>query len=177
MPRGPWRSISGPTDLLARCARTGSYDTRRISRGLEPVSPRDDRWQDDGRRNRRGFDAATLKRLRLAYRYLYRAGLNTSQALDRIESELGGPTVKHYVLSEGGRVEFGAPLTEYQHYVLQGCAAQNHPDGSLLNQDTAWFVPCNAPWGGEAVRKHSICHAGEGAEGAEFTAIHPRGLD
>ena len=79
-----------------------------------------------------------------------------------VESELGGPTVKHYVLSEGGRAEFGAPLTEYQHYIIQGCAAQNHPDGTLLNQDTAWFVPCNAPWVGEPARRHGICHAGEG---------------
>lgn len=38
---------------------------------------------------RRGFSAASLKSLRLAYRYLYRAGLNTSQALERIEAELG----------------------------------------------------------------------------------------
>lgn len=37
---------------------------------------------------RRGFDAASLHSLRLAYRYLYRAGLNTSQAIERIEAEL-----------------------------------------------------------------------------------------
>ena len=38
---------------------------------------------------RRGFSAASLGSLRKAYRYLYRAGLNTSQALERIEGELG----------------------------------------------------------------------------------------
>ncbi len=37
---------------------------------------------------RRGFSAASLGSLRKAYRYLYRSGLNTSQALERIEGEL-----------------------------------------------------------------------------------------
>ena len=82
--------------------------------------------------------------------------------LASVKTALGSLTVKHYVLSEWGRVEYGAPLTEYQHYIVQGCATQNHPDGSLLNQDTAWFVPCNAPWDGEPTRRHGICHAGEG---------------
>jgi mannose-6-phosphate isomerase-like protein (cupin superfamily) len=77
-------------------------------------------------------------------------------------SDSNGPCVKHYVLSHDGRVEYGDPLTEYQHYILQGCATQNTPEGTLLNQDTAWFVPCNNPWEEEQVRKHSICHAGEG---------------
>lgn len=38
---------------------------------------------------RRGFSSASLHALRLAYRYLYRSGLNTTQALERIEGELG----------------------------------------------------------------------------------------
>lgn len=82
--------------------------------------------------------------------------------LDSVKSELGELKVKHYVLSMNGRVEFGAPLIEYQHYIVQGCATQNHPEGTLLNQDTAWFVPCNTPWEGEPVRRHSICYSGEG---------------
>jgi len=73
-----------------------------------------------------------------------------------------GLKVRHYTLSEGGSVEFSSPLTEYQHYVIQGCATQNGQNGSLLHQDSAWFVPCNAPWGGEPVRRHSLHHAGEG---------------
>lgn len=39
---------------------------------------------------RRGFARDTLRALRQAYRLLYREGLNTSQALARIESELAG---------------------------------------------------------------------------------------
>jgi mannose-6-phosphate isomerase-like protein (cupin superfamily) len=74
----------------------------------------------------------------------------------------GGLEVRHFTLSEGGSVEFSSPLTEYQHYVIQGCATQNGQNGSLLHQDSAWFVPCNAPWGGEPVRRHSLHHAGEG---------------
>ena len=82
--------------------------------------------------------------------------------LDSVVSNLGGPEVRHYVLSPGGGVEFGLPLTEYQHYIVQGCAAQGSPNGSLLHQDSAWFVPCNAPWGGTPARKHSLYHTGEG---------------
>jgi hypothetical protein len=82
--------------------------------------------------------------------------------LASFKTPLGSLTIKHYILSECGRVEYGVSFTEYQHYIIQGCATQNHPDGSLLNQDTAWFVPCNAPWSGEPTKRHSICHAGEG---------------
>jgi quercetin dioxygenase-like cupin family protein len=82
--------------------------------------------------------------------------------VERVLLKLEGPTVRHFVLSEGGQVEFGSPLTEYQHYIIQGCATQNGSDGSLLHQDSAWFVPCNTPWGCESARRHSICHAGEG---------------
>ena len=38
---------------------------------------------------RRGFAPETLNSLRKAYRLLYRAGLNTTQALERMEAELG----------------------------------------------------------------------------------------
>ena len=38
---------------------------------------------------RRGFSEATLRSLRFAYRLLYRQQLNTTQALERIETELG----------------------------------------------------------------------------------------
>ncbi len=37
---------------------------------------------------RRGFSQASLHSLRKAYRFLYRSGLNTTQALERIEAEL-----------------------------------------------------------------------------------------
>lgn len=89
-----------------------------------------------------------------------------------LNSVEGGPEVRHYVLTEGGKVEYASPLAEYQHYLLQGCAAQYSPKGSLLHQDSAWFVPCNAPWGGEPVRRHSLYHAGEG-EVRVLTIMYP----
>jgi quercetin dioxygenase-like cupin family protein len=78
------------------------------------------------------------------------------------QSNPGGLSVRHYIFSNGGEVEFASPLTEYQHYVVQGCGVKNAADGELLHQDSAWFVPCNAPWGGELVRRHSLHHTGEG---------------
>lgn len=39
---------------------------------------------------RRGFEPEVLKKLRQSYRLLYRSGLNTSQALERMEAELDG---------------------------------------------------------------------------------------
>ena len=82
--------------------------------------------------------------------------------LDSVKSDLGSLEVKHFIISTGGSVMFGLPLTEYQHYVIQGCAAKGSRNGGLLHQDSAWFVPCNAPWGGEPARKHSLHHVGEG---------------
>ncbi len=38
---------------------------------------------------RAGFDSATREKIRRAYKILYRSGLNTSQAVARIEAELG----------------------------------------------------------------------------------------
>lgn len=38
---------------------------------------------------RAGFDAATREKIRQAYKLLYRSGLNTSQALEKLEEELG----------------------------------------------------------------------------------------
>jgi UDP-N-acetylglucosamine acyltransferase len=48
---------------------------------------------------RRGFSADSLQRLRECYRLLYRAGLNTSQALDRIEANLAGDPHVDYLLA------------------------------------------------------------------------------
>lgn len=79
------------------------------------------------------------------------------------QSKPGGLGVRHYVLSKGGEVVFNEPLTEYQHYIVQGCAKMNGHNGDLLHQDSAWFLPCNKRWeDSEAVKKHSFCHGGEG---------------
>lgn len=47
---------------------------------------------------RRGFDAPTLRALRDAYRMLYREGLNTRQALDKLTAEHpDNPAIRHLV--------------------------------------------------------------------------------
>ncbi|MFC1462736.1 acyl-ACP--UDP-N-acetylglucosamine O-acyltransferase [Verrucomicrobiota bacterium] len=47
---------------------------------------------------RRGVDAGARKLLKLAYKILYREGLSTSQAVDRIRAEIpGSPEVDHLV--------------------------------------------------------------------------------
>jgi len=38
---------------------------------------------------RAGFDTQTREHVRTAYKILYRSGLNTSQAVERLETELG----------------------------------------------------------------------------------------
>lgn len=79
------------------------------------------------------------------------------------DSKPGGLGAKHYVLTNGGQVFFEEPLTEYQHYVVLGCAKMNAHNGDLLRQDSAWFIPCNTRWpDSEPVKKHSLVHDGEG---------------
>ena len=79
------------------------------------------------------------------------------------QSKPGGLSVRHYVLTKGGQVVFEEPLTEYQHYIIQGCTTQGGPSGDLLQQDSALFVPCNSPWpDSKNVRRHVLGHAGEG---------------
>jgi len=72
------------------------------------------------------------------------------------QSKPGGLSVKHHVLTKGGQVVFEDPLTEYQHYIVQGCAAQGSPNGDLIHQESALFVP------GNERAKHILAHAGEG---------------
>lgn len=75
----------------------------------------------------------------------------------------GGLGAKHYTLTSGGQVYFNEQLTEYQHYVILGCAKMNGPHGDLLHQDSAWFLPCTSRWNdSEPITKHSIVHGGEG---------------
>jgi len=72
------------------------------------------------------------------------------------QSKPGGLSVKHHVLTKGGQVVFEDPLTEYQHYIVQGCAAQGGPNGDLIHQESALFVP------GNENAKNILAHAGEG---------------
>lgn len=77
--------------------------------------------------------------------------------LERAESESGGLEVNHFTLTTGSRIEFNSLGREILHYVIHGCAAKNHPNGDLLHQDTAWFIPNNG-----FENKHALCHSGEG---------------
>jgi mannose-6-phosphate isomerase-like protein (cupin superfamily) len=79
------------------------------------------------------------------------------------DSKPGGLGAIHYTLTKGGEVFFNEPLTEYQHYIVQGCATMNGLNGDLLHQDSAWFLPCNTRWlDSEPIKKHSLGHGGEG---------------
>jgi mannose-6-phosphate isomerase-like protein (cupin superfamily) len=79
------------------------------------------------------------------------------------QSKPGGLGARHYVLTKGGQVFFEESLTEYQHYVVQGCAKMNGINGDLLHQDSAWFLPCTTRWmDSEPVKKHSLVHGGKG---------------
>lgn len=78
-------------------------------------------------------------------------------------SKPGGLGARHYILRAGGQIFFDEPLTEYQHYIITGCATMNGSNGDLLHQDSAWFIPCNSRWSdSEPVKKHSLGHEGEG---------------
>lgn len=60
-------------------------------------------------------------------------------------------TVKHHILKPGASIKFEDELSEYQHYVISGCALWG---GIYNHSDTAIFVP-----GVKA--GHSIAQAGE----------------
>jgi hypothetical protein len=80
------------------------------------------------------------------------------------ESKPGGLGAKHYTLTEGGEVVFKDPLTEYQHFIIQGVGAMDGQNGDLIHADTAWFVPCpkSLKANEKPLAKHSIAHTGEG---------------
>ena len=77
--------------------------------------------------------------------------------LSRFQSASGDLEVTHYVVTKGGKLQFGVKDTEYQHYVISGCATLN---GKFLHGDSTVFFPSNSKFG--ELRRHSICHAGEG---------------
>jgi len=81
------------------------------------------------------------------------------------QSKPGGLAVKHHVITKGGQVVFDDPLTEYQHYIIQGVAARGGPNGDLVHSDSAIFVPCTDRFpeeGKTPTAKHIYAHAGEG---------------
>ena len=47
-------------------------------------------------------------------------------------------TVKHHVLKPGAKITFDDHMSEYQHYVISGCALWG---GMYNHSDTAIFVP------------------------------------
>jgi mannose-6-phosphate isomerase-like protein (cupin superfamily) len=53
-----------------------------------------------------------------------------------------GASIKHYILQRGSRVVFDEPLTEFQHFVIQGVIAEGGPNGDLVHANSAIFVPC-----------------------------------
>lgn len=85
--------------------------------------------------------------------------------LKRDQSDPGGLSVKHYVLTEGGQIVYDDPMTEYQHYTIQGVVARGGPSGDLVHGDSAIFVPCSDRFPSEGTTptaKHILAHRGEG---------------
>lgn len=81
------------------------------------------------------------------------------------QSEQGELSVKHYVLTESGQIVYDEPMTEYQHYIIQGVVARGGPNGDLVHGDSAIFVPCSDRFPTEGVTptaKHILAHRGEG---------------
>ena len=69
---------------------------------------------------------------------------------------------KHYVLTKGGTVVFDEPMTEFQHYIVSGCALIGR---RLVYQDTGIFMPAgthNPADQKRGLRRHSITNVGEG---------------
>jgi len=68
---------------------------------------------------------------------------------------------RHYVLTNGGTVVFNEPMTEFQHYIVSGCALMG---GRVVHQDTGMFMPAGThdPESQNiGLRRHSITNAGE----------------
>jgi len=77
------------------------------------------------------------------------------------QSKPGGLGVRHYVLTKGGQVTYDEPMTEYQHYIIQGVIAKGGPNGDLVHANSAIFVPCPNE-GVTPSAKHIFAHSGEG---------------
>jgi UDP-N-acetylglucosamine acyltransferase len=67
---------------------------------------------------RAGFQASEVKALKQAYRLLYRSNLKLEEALQKMESEIGGPHVSH--------------LAGFIRSCKRGIARERHPRDSVL---------------------------------------------
>lgn len=69
-----------------------------------------------------------------------------------------GFSARHYVLTNGGRVVFDEPMTEFQHYIISGCVVGAHGD-------TAVFMPAGNHNKAQQIQGkciHGFTHTGEG---------------
>ena len=83
-------------------------------------------------------------------------GVIKRELLSASSSSPGGLSVNHYVLTEG-EVTFSEVNTEYQHYIISGCARRG---GSFTHAETSIFVPASQRF--DTPPRHRISHAGEG---------------
>jgi len=74
-----------------------------------------------------------------------------------------GLGVRHYTLTNGGTVVFEEQMTEWQHYIISGCAVSGR---RLVYQDTAVFKAAGSHGPGPSQRlglnRHSFTNVGEG---------------
>jgi mannose-6-phosphate isomerase-like protein (cupin superfamily) len=83
-------------------------------------------------------------------------GVTERVLLREDQSSPGGLKVIHHTLT-GGEVVFDQQGSEFQHYIVSGCARMS---GKFIHSETAIFVPGSSRFGDP--QKHVIAHDGEG---------------
>jgi mannose-6-phosphate isomerase-like protein (cupin superfamily) len=83
-------------------------------------------------------------------------GVTERVLLREDQSSPGGLKVVHHTLT-GGEVVFDQQGSEFQHYIVSGCARMG---GKFIHSETAIFVPGSSRFGDP--QKHVIAHDGEG---------------
>lgn len=88
-------------------------------------------------------------------------GVATRTLLKPENSQSGVLSVSHITLQPGSEIVFDEPMTEYMHYVIQGCIGFGGLDGDLLPSNTAIFIPCAKTGPEPYTAKHTIAQTGE----------------
>ena len=88
-------------------------------------------------------------------------GVSSRTLLEPSKSKPEGVSVTHITLQPGSEMVFNKPMTEYLHYVINGCIGFGGLDGDLLPSNTAIFIPCVKSEKDSCTSKHVIAQTGE----------------
>ncbi|MBQ03220.1 hypothetical protein CL673_00695 [Candidatus Bathyarchaeota archaeon] len=88
-------------------------------------------------------------------------GVEIRTLLKHENSQSGVLSVSHITLQPGSEIVFNDPMTEYMHYVIQGCIGFGGLSGDLLPSNTAIFIPCTKTGTEPYIAKHTIAQTGE----------------